>query len=84
MNFRVGQKVVCVTNKRAPELTRNCVYTVAAICGERPGLVLAEVDPRFPYCCFDHKRFRPVRTTDISIFTAMLTPIPHKELTPQD
>lgn len=39
-----------------------------------------EYDEGFQEAGFNCSRFRPVRDTDISIFTAMLNPVPKKEL----
>ena len=99
MNFHVGQKVVCVDDvfPFGSELNcpvNGCVYTIRDFeysDGGANGMRLDEIvnEPRayvdgFVEVAFFLHRFRPVRTTDISIFTAMLAPIPHKELTPQD
>ena len=85
MTFRVGQKVVCMdaTNTNTlgtPELVKGRIYTLASV---YLGLVTL-VEPTLPvmgfqrpaYIEFRESRFRPVveRKTDISIFTAMLTP----------
>lgn len=90
MSFHVGQKVVCVGGWKKPiensirPVTGN-VYTVRWV-GQRPtdqsiGIMLEEhfggLHPlhEIEYC-FNFASFRPVieRKTDISVFTAMLTP----------
>lgn len=87
-NFRVGQKVVCIGGKRIgghgteaiPEF--GSVYTVREF-GADGGIRLVEiVNPPLAYiegffeCTFAVESFRPVveRKTDISVFTALLTP----------
>jgi hypothetical protein len=73
--FHVGQEVECIDNSQAwanripSGLVKGQIYTISAILpfpieygvkvSGRPGR-------------FSHKRFRPLRKTDISIFTAML------------
>lgn len=89
--FHVGQRVVCI-NDANPRLfpfmgvSRGCVYTIRGIddgSGEL-GLFLEEVKLPVPSgrkteASFDATRFRPVKETDISIFTAMLNPTPTKQ-----
>ena len=90
MNFHVGQKVVCIDDRQR-NLPTNCVrgvvYTISDIYVHPQWgmkVYLHEIQaPPFNQGYFAD-RFRPVRTTDISIFTAMLAPISHKELAPQD
>ena len=100
MNFRIGQKVVCVDGTRLcldlgeQRPVKGRIYTIRNFCEDDTdgtGLRLEEIvnEPRhytdgYAEIAFYVWRFRPVRTTDISIFTAMLTPIPHKEPAPQD
>jgi hypothetical protein len=85
--FKVGQKVVCINatvvgpighrDASAP-LVNGRIYTVSGLCRTHlgnPGVSLAEI--KRPYVPgFRSDRFAPVigRKTDISIFTAMLTP----------
>ncbi len=85
--FHIGQKVVCINASHAPfkgrppGLVKGRIYTVSAI-----GLT-NHLDPEQlpcisvdelanPYIAVWSHRFHPVieRKTDISIFTAMLTP----------
>lgn len=82
MAFRVGQKVECINDKpdrwgRAVLVQKGEVYTVAAVFDwfGLPGLLLEEVKTK-EAPGWHALRFRPVveRKTDISIFTAMLTP----------
>lgn len=84
MNFRVGQRVVCVDASEGEHsgkvmLTLNAIYTVSKICdetrfGER-GIFVAEIPYSDSRPGIKARRFRPVaeRKTDISIFTKMLT-----------
>ena len=87
MNFHVGQKVVCVDGK--PSIrgsawetlpVKGSVYTIRDIHTEFGVRVEEIVNPVFPYikgmmeAYFNFTRFRPVRTTDISIFTACSRP----------
>lgn len=88
MNFRVGQKVVCVDDepprfpKDTPDhLVLNAIYTVIGIDPENgTGVYLKETRHLVPRGSrsprgWAPRRFRPVveRKTDISIFTKMLT-----------
>lgn len=74
-------------------LTVGSVYTITGVisssvhCAEYMGardhlaLLLAEVDhPIFPDIGFASPRFRPVKTTDISIFRAMLVAPPKQRV----
>jgi hypothetical protein len=79
MNFRVGQKVVCIDATDCElSLSENAIYTITSIrhpylrvdC--KPGLgIFGDEVARGYYST----RFRPIveRKTDISIFTRMLT-----------
>lgn len=86
IDFFVGQKVVCVDDTGLicwPEMKAGNVYTISAIgpYGDSIHVDVAEVKTRIPLG-WRHDRFRPVRTTDITIFTAMLAPTPRvKQLT---
>lgn len=82
MNFRVGQKVVCVdATSHSPDhestgLCLNAIYTVAAAV-DFYGLEcvrVCEVVSPHPADLFRACHFRPAveRKTDISVFTAML------------
>jgi hypothetical protein len=104
MSFHVGQRVVCVDDKRRLKkadmsgLTRGQIYTVRW-CGvheflpfwpETPSIRVEEIhrdqdpydlrDPRLFDTPFRASRFRPVKETDISIFTAMLAPTPKQKV----
>lgn len=73
--FHVGQKVVCVDAGIWRKIANNVVYTIHSINADHGlWLRLIEVDPLGGG--YLSSRFRPVveRKTDISIFTAMLTP----------
>jgi len=86
MNFRVGQKIVCVDNSvdygctwqpgECPQIGE--VYTVERIGFYfSPSVQLVELPRTCPvHKWFRQSRFRPIveRKTDISIFTKMLTP----------
>jgi hypothetical protein len=90
MAFRVGQKVVCVDvaspiirGDRADMPVEGHIYTISETRADPwtgiPSVRCAElpvVDSCGIPCWYQAKRFRPVveRTTDISIFTAMLNP----------
>jgi hypothetical protein len=92
MIYHVGQKVICVRDDKGrvfPNLnvlTRGTIYTIRGLV-DNDGVLLEEVIlPNYPYdpwkkheVSFAIDRFRPVKTTDISIFTAMLAPSPVKE-----
>ena len=94
--FYIGQQVVCVDDRETDargsrELTRGSIYTVSWIghwdwiaitngfpdCGL--GVSVAEIKRRLAVP-FWHGRFRPLKKTDISIFTSMLAPVRGKEL----
>lgn len=83
MTFRVGQEVVCVDEDEATKhygIYKDRVYTIASIF-EKAGAIfvyLAEVTSDGGWYA---SRFRPVvtRKTDISVFTAMLTPTKQRE-----
>jgi hypothetical protein len=99
MNFRVGQKVVCVDDARQPltaQFTpnmpaRGSVYTVRALdycaVSDTQGIFLTEiVNPVFDWAnaprselAFKSTRFRPVKTTSIECFKALLAPVPKKQ-----
>ncbi len=79
MNFRVGQKVVCITNEWTVEPgledccpRRGTIYTVTGKTktpGGRPALCLAELPSGVGALAIN---FRPAVEPDISVFTAML------------
>lgn len=85
-DLHAGQRVVCVDAKPRPDvgnlptlLTEGQIYTIDAIYETSAGVsvTLCEVavpsTPPYRYkigWCAD--RFRPVKETDISVFTAML------------
>ena len=88
--FEVGQQVVCIdqegggrdwwdvstdTKPKRTMPTLGCIYTVTWIERECDDLwlTLAELHHDDQFCA---ESFRPVRKTDISIFTAMLSPAP--------
>lgn len=91
MNFRVGQKVVCIDDSINPcglaadYPVRGRVYTVRSIHPDGDAIFLIEVvntlfggmEP-----CFLNHRFRPVveRKTDVSIFKAILDSVKSGEL----
>jgi hypothetical protein len=90
MNFHIGQQVVCVnvdpTSASDPVHLRllhlRQVYTIRAI-KTTGGLLLNEiVYPLKPSETaerdYHHWRFRPVKRTDISCFTAMLKKTPRR------
>jgi hypothetical protein len=89
MNFRVGQKVVCVDasegeNSGMVLLRKGAVYTVAEICPEtrhgHRGLYVVEVSEAFSFPGFKVERFRPAveRKTGISVFTKILDDVSRK------
>jgi hypothetical protein len=88
--FRVGQKVVCIAPKLGcwpdPEPGKGDICTVTRVYSYGPVLTLELAEfPTFsrPYAPgWMAEDFRPVveRKTDISIFTAMLTPTKRKVL----
>ncbi len=85
--FHVGQQVVCVDDgvyKHIPDptpLRKNAIYEIAGFADfdGTAALCLAELD-HLPEeeKWFMPSRFRPVRKTDISIFTAMLRHVTDK------
>lgn len=92
--FRVGQMVVCV--KRGPwtgqwgtNPTYRSVYTIRETQVGPDGdlyLRFEEIrNPKCPLCGIEpaywSRRFRPVKTTNIDVFTKMLAPAP-RELEP--
>lgn len=89
IDFHIGQKVVCVDASPSHiggkyRLVKGAVYTIRGFDDEGGylGLYLEEIpdDPvRAPFKLpngWYAWRFRPVKTTNISIFTAMLVPTP--------
>lgn len=95
MTFHVGQMVVCVDDKpAAPKWggvsfpVRGRVYTIRAVfrhTSGADGVWLEEL--RNPFAAkyglewgYKARRFRPVKTTSIDQFTALLNPAPEKEL----
>lgn len=82
MTFRVGQKVECVEAIDCGDgLVKGDIYTIASVRyfsdDDSVGVTVVEIDSKEDeeyYAEFPAWRFRPVveRTTDISIFTAML------------
>ena len=81
MAFYVGQKVVCVDDSPymgyASTVKLNHVYTIKEVIittMNNMGLLLVEAPPPLTWEAFNPRRFRPIVETDISIFTAMLTP----------
>lgn len=85
MMFHVGQKVVCVDVRDAPELSMHAVYTVRRVSESYGwfqgqycwgvGILVYEVDP-VGSDEFVVARFRPIKRTNISIFTSMLNNVP--------
>lgn len=80
MTFHVGQKVECIdaSGRFWPNnLVRGRIYIVAEV-GPHPNGPWCKVEgtDSGSECGFFQRRFRPIvdRSTDISIFTAMLTP----------
>ena len=83
MNFKVGQKIICIDDSAKDgdksALVTGSIYTVAGFADGRAGIaiLLEEIPPPNSFWYgFAPERFRPAveRKTDISIFTAMLTP----------
>lgn len=86
--FEVGQQVVCVddsTRDGDPTyLTCGSIYTIRSFDSECPphvGIRIEEIILPVPpgwkeEASYYPWRFRPIRKTDISIFTAMLTKLP--------
>lgn len=86
MNFRVGQKVVCVDDADTAFVREGAVYTIVRV--HSPFVTLDRLD--LPAAGSMEgmygRRFRPVveRKTDISIFTELLTPTGPRVLEPAD
>lgn len=91
MNFHVGQKVVCIDDEaylggewHGPHPVKGSVYTVRAVGVRHPMVpeepcinveeIMRELDAPFLA-----RRFRPVKETNIDVFTAMLNPSPVKK-----
>ena len=80
----VGQKVVCIKFGQCwcgcipPLLILNAVYTIKSIeyCFDQVGIELIEISTPTDHAGYSAGWFRPAqeKKTDISIFTAMLTP----------
>lgn len=92
MSFHVGQRVVCVddrytTHSNRRELYSGNVYTIRRLdtVDGMPCVCLHEIPLRYSPSRgwidypFRATRFRPVKETDISIFTAMLAPTPKQK-----
>lgn len=83
--FQVGQQVVCVRADRSKKLKRGRIYTIDKIVRGwaqgrlQYGVAVCEVSMPQPYAGFVKSRFRPVRKTDISVFTSMLVPAPKRK-----
>jgi hypothetical protein len=90
-NFQVGQKVVCVKSAKSRhdsnEIVKGRVYTVRHIyLGRWNGGVeivtvcleghVVTLNSRGEQMGWAHSNFRPLVTTDISVFTAMLVKPP--------
>lgn len=84
MNFRVGQKVVCVDdsqrNEQPPRVKKGNIYSISEITCEGRGVWVAELPRRAGYMGFYSDRFRPLvtRKTSIEIFEKLLKPAPQK------
>lgn len=91
-DWHVGQQVVCVhefeTHPHTILPVKGLVYTIRGIVTfrKRVGLLLEELvnPPRkwsdgFLEASFEAEGFRPVKKTDISVFTEMLAPVKQKE-----
>lgn len=92
MMFHVGQKVVCVDDRPSfygdsVSLQKNTIYTIAAVFTKLDADGDYGVEVVETRDCFDGlrymggsayraSRFRPVHTTSIEIFEAMLVPTP--------
>ena len=87
--FHVGQHVVCVDAGGAPSLKNGAVYTVACVIGpglaiwesrgfrgKGYGILLIEAAPRDGYHAFAPQRFRPLSSTRLDVFRALLTKTP--------
>lgn len=92
MAFRVSQKVVCIDARKCRgRLVKGSIYTVSGfdlnggidLLGRHSdfGLLLSETDPCPGHSGFSPRRFRPVKTTSIELFRAMLV-TPPKVRTP--
>ena len=90
MTFRAGQKVECIDSTpdfrgRPTPLVFGAIYEVECVVGPDKtgimGLVIIGCYSPHPFNAWRSTRFRPFveRKTDISIFTAMLTPAQKKE-----
>lgn len=83
MNFRIGQKVICIDGEwrcpidasitHGPKKREVCVITGFTEWNSEPFLLLEGYPADHGY---QAKAFRPIAETDISIFTAMLNPAP--------
>ncbi len=91
MSFQAGDDVVCINTKPIPgvsfsvdvskHLTEGRTYRVSSVHGDETDvfLRLVGIGPPGELSGFIATRFRPVRKTDISIFTALLDTSKHKE-----
>lgn len=69
-DYDVGDLVVCVDDRRAPQLTRTCVYTVLGFNDDKGyswldnqvciGVFLVEANPNPGDVGFDSRRFRRI------------------------
>lgn len=93
-NFHLGQKVVCIDDglwpdEPPPYVVKGHIYTISGFeeSPAWPGNIFLTFE-EFPFVCaapgwttgYLSTCFRPVRTTDISIFTAMLVPAPREKV----
>lgn len=84
--FHVGQKVVCVDDGPGLDdglpvsLVRGSVYTISEIENLVGAIKTEEAGPFEVRTYFHRRRFRPVHTTSIEIFEAMLVPTPKEKV----
>jgi hypothetical protein len=72
MNFRVGQKVVCVDDSGTDTIKKDAVYTVLSLECCAQCMFIDVTSPRTGQSNWFRTRFRPAVETDISTFTQIL------------
>lgn len=93
MRFAAGQQVVCIESARwcewdiGPRKGDICTVRAVAVCPTTQKLALRFAEYRLPVIAelkqegaYRACRFRPVRRTDIGVFTALLKPGPEQKV----
>jgi hypothetical protein len=83
--LRAGMKVVVVDDSYTAggtdfEWPAGAVVTVSEVCLNQRGIPFVKIEgQRYGYSMWRPDRFRPVKTTSIECFKALLAPVPKKQ-----